>query len=256
MSTSPPHAGGAQHAVPHPPRTRAPRRLRRPQSPPRVGERIPEWHLLSPPQRTTEWTHLRAWVTWLTDRYELSIEERLPHCWAEHPGLVEELRALKTWREEIYSTDGPAGQAARYWHTEMRATITAALTWYAAGCRAGHRGAATTAATDIQLQRRWKNADPAAGIPPGLLAAYLTRGGRAITAEAMDRAIQRGHARPLATSMPTFATYQGHWWTQSPGGWLEITDAERNQHLAEAAHRLALADAAVAATRPPTDPTH
>ena len=63
---------------------------------------------------------LRAWVTWLHDRYELSVEDRLPRCWASHPGLIEELSALKAWREEIYASSQPSGQAARYWHAELR----------------------------------------------------------------------------------------------------------------------------------------
>ena len=78
---------------------------------------LAEWHELSPGELIAEWAGLRAWVTWLAGRYELSVEERLPRCWARHPGLVEELWALKAWREEIYASGTTGtGQAARYWH--------------------------------------------------------------------------------------------------------------------------------------------
>ena len=93
-------------------------------------------------------------MTWLHDRYELGVEERLPHCWAQHPGLIEELWALKAWREEIYDAARPSAQAARYWHAELRQTMHAAITFYAAGCRAGHRGADGLAADDTDLQRQ------------------------------------------------------------------------------------------------------
>src|ERR1700678_3838134 len=72
-----------------------------------------EWHDMSAGERYVTWAGLRAWVTWLHDRYELATEERLPRCWPLHPGLVEELQALRAWREEIYSGPQPSGQAAR-----------------------------------------------------------------------------------------------------------------------------------------------
>ena len=68
--------------------------------------------------------------------------------WARHPGLVEELWALRAWRLEVYSGGQPAGQAARYWHTELRQLVQAAVPMYAAGCRTGHRGASMLAADD------------------------------------------------------------------------------------------------------------
>src|SRR3954451_1713060 len=84
---------------------RRPGRARRPTRASGMGEnrnRLSEWHRMSPAERRSAWAALVDWVIWLHDRYELGIEERLPGCWAEHPGLIEELWALKTWREEIY----------------------------------------------------------------------------------------------------------------------------------------------------------
>src|SRR5262245_7521000 len=56
---------------------------------------LAEWHDMTPGELAVEWAELRAWVRWLSGRYELSVEERLPRCWMLHPGLVEELRALR-----------------------------------------------------------------------------------------------------------------------------------------------------------------
>ena len=124
-----------------------------------------EWHDKTPGEQAAAWAELRAWVAWLYDRYELSVEDRLPRCWARHPGLVEELGALKTWREEIYSGPQPSGQAARYWHAELRQVLHAATSQYALGCRTGHRGSVRLAAEDPALLREWEAAHPLAGVP-------------------------------------------------------------------------------------------
>ena len=63
---------------------------------------LAEWHDLTPGEQTATWASLRAWVTWLYDRYELAVEDRLPRCWASHPGLVEELAALKAWLRRLH----------------------------------------------------------------------------------------------------------------------------------------------------------
>jgi hypothetical protein len=121
------------HALRHGPRTGTtrPTRTGRRKPAPQI-RRLAEWHHMSPGERHVAWSQLRAWVTWLHDRYELGIDDRLPRCWPQHPGLVEELWALKAWREEIYEASQPSGQAARYWHTELRQVIHAATNFYAA----------------------------------------------------------------------------------------------------------------------------
>ncbi|SRR5581483_8975616 len=98
------------------------------QEPQPAARPLDEWHVMTPGAQLAAWAGLRAWVTWLHDRYELSADDRLPRCWAEHPGLIEELYALKVWREEIYAGPQPSGQAARYWHSELRQVIHAATT--------------------------------------------------------------------------------------------------------------------------------
>ena len=173
---------------------------------------VTEWHNMTPGEQAAAWAELRAWVTWLHDRYELSVEDRLPRCWARHPGLVEELCALKAWREEIYSGSQPSGQAARYWHAELRQVLHAAATQYALGCRTGHRGTVRLAAEDPALLQEWAAAHPLAGVPGIDLAAGAARRAGTLTptaavAEALDNgtAVRRPrhprHAlqrRPLA----------------------------------------------------------
>ena len=136
-----------------------------------------ERHNMTPGEEAAAWAELRAWVTWLYDRYELSVEDRLPRCWARHPGLIEELAALKAWRHEIYGSGQPSGQAARYWHAELRQVLHAAVTQYALGCRTGHRGAANVrlADQDPASLQEWAAAYPLAYVPGIDLAAGRAR---------------------------------------------------------------------------------
>jgi hypothetical protein len=187
---------------------------------------LAEWHDLTPGEQTATWASLRAWVTWLYDRYELAVEDRLPRCWASHPGLVEELAALKAWREEIYSSGQPSGQAARYWHSELRQVLHAAATQYALGCRTGHRGAATLAAADTELLDAWAAADPLAGIPgTDLTGGLARRAGRLVTPATIGAALDRGEAINLPGNRDT-VLYQGAWWTPVPLGWTEVQRPE------------------------------
>ena len=189
--------------------------------------RLAEWHQMSTGERHVAWSQLRAWVTWLYDRYELGIEDRLPRCWPQHPGLVEELGALKAWREEIYEASQPSGQAARYWHAELRQVLQAATTVYAAGCRTGHRGARSTAADDARLQQRWAAASPLAGISATCLNAsqQQNRPGHWLSQAVMAEALDNGSAQPLSTALPDHICWAGSWWRPSAGGWTRVTEA-------------------------------
>jgi len=197
------------------------------------------------------WSHLRTWVTWLHDRYELAVEDRLPRCWAQHPGLIEELWALKAWREEIYGADRPSGQAARYWHAELRQVIQAATTVYAAGCRTGHRAGRRLAADDSSLQQRWAAASPITGIPAATLAGgpQRNRPGQWLSPAAMAEALDDGTARALSTMLPDHICCAGAWWRPGAGGWTRITDAALITRLDSWATRMAAADAQAAQRR-------
>jgi hypothetical protein len=221
-----------------PPRQRGRTRPRRPAARPRDLERyLPDWDALDGQARDAAWDGLVAWVTWLHDRYELSVEERLPHCWADHPGLIEELSALRAWRLEIWNSPQPSGQAARYWHAEMRQTITAALTFYAAGCRAGHRDAQRAS---TELRRRW------AVVPCGLPGASGPGdGGRFLTGTAMTAHVRGGRATTLSETITGYLRHDQSWWEPASGGWQRITDPATAALLDHHAESMARADQAV-----------
>jgi len=193
-----------------------------------------EWHDMSAGERCVAWAGLRAWVTWLHDRYELATEERLPRCWPQHPGLVEELYALRTWREEIYSSTQPSGQAARYWHAELRTVLHAAATMYAAGCRAGHRTAPSPAAADPARQKQWASASPVTGIPGTEIASgqrnRQAEGGW-LSHPAMAAALDAGQARQPGPDLPDVLLSAGGWWIPVAACWLRVSDPGQGARL-------------------------
>jgi hypothetical protein len=99
---------------------------------------LPEWHQMTEPDYVLAWAQLREWTAWLASRYRLALEDRLPHCWPQHPELIEELWALRAWRAEAYGPEG-AGQSAVYWHQALVTFLTHVSVWWAGGCRAGHQ---------------------------------------------------------------------------------------------------------------------
>src|SRR5712691_3969019 len=184
-----------------------------------VPRPLAEWHDMTPGQQAVAWAGLRAWVAWLHDRYELSTEDRLPRCWPRHPGLVEELHALRAWREEIYTTGPPSAQSARYRHAELRQVLTAARTMYAAGCRTGHRGAPFLVADDPGLLEEWAGGYPLAGTPGLDIAAGRARHtGECMTAAVIAAALDAGLASPVP-SMRDYVLYAGTWWVPAASGW-------------------------------------
>ena len=188
---------------------------------------LAEWHDLTSGEQTAAWASLRAWVTWLYDRYELSVEDRLPRCWPSHPGLIEELTALKAWREEIYSSAQPSGQAARYWHAELRQVLHAAATQYALGCRTGHRSATALAADNPDLPGEWAAADPLAAVPGTDLAAGTARRAGSVTSTAaIGTALDNGTAIPVPGIRDTII-YEGRCLAPASSGWTEVPGPRR-----------------------------
>jgi hypothetical protein len=184
---------------------------------------LAEWHDLKSGELAVEWAELRAWVRWLSGRYELSVEERLPRCWVLHPGLVEELRALRAWREEIYASgQAGMGQAARYWHAELRTVIHAAATMYAAGCRTGHRGAAELASISRELRDQWGGAWPLAGIPAiDITAGQARRDGDGwASGQEVAAALDAGDAI-TPPGNPGVVTWDGACWAAASSGWVQ-----------------------------------
>jgi hypothetical protein len=201
---------------------------------------LPDWDTMPGATRRAAWDDLTHWVAWLHDRYELSVEERLPHCWAEHPGLVEELTALRAWRQEIWTSAQPSGQAARYWHVEMRLTIAAANTFYAAGCRAGHR---SSQPASPELTRRWAKTPPP-GSPGTAATASLSDDGH-LSGTAMAAHLTAGRAVTMSDTVTGYLRHDQSWWEPVPGGWQRITDQATASRLDHHAQVMARADEAV-----------
>jgi hypothetical protein len=213
--------------------------------------RLIEWHTLSPPERDAAWKELLGWVTWLHDRYELSIESRLPRCWSQHPGLIEELWALKVWREEIYNSRESSGQAARYWHAKLRQTMHAAATFYAAGCRSGHKPAAVDADANPELLDRWAAGNPLAGVPAALLldTANSVSDMELIPDEVMRNHIGAGRASFISETMRDAIKLDSSWWYVDPaypGKWRRNRESGFAELCERRAIKLAKADASVA----------
>lgn len=206
-----------------------------------------EWHALSSTQRKGVWIELVEWVVWLHDRYELATETRLPKCWHLHPGLIEELLALKVWREQIYAAETPSGQAARYWHNELRQVLQAAGSVYAKGCRSGHKPAGALVTADEALQAKWLGGDPLIGVPPTLIKAIDPIAGELVTMSdpEMRAMIDAGLTRPIGAQVGDFQHYEDHWWMQQQGGdrWQQITDPLFITELDASADRMKIADA-------------
>lgn len=213
---------------------------------------IREWHAMNSEERRVAWPQLVAWVTWLHDRYELSVETRLPRCWSQHPGLIEELWALKVWREEIYGAKGPSGQAARYWHNELRQLITGGVMFYARNCRSGHKSdGVVPAATSPEIQSAWSAGNPLAGVPADLLLVAkkesMSDSDLYLTAATMAAHLACGKATPMSRSVDTFVSYQQFWWKRTDDGWAKVTDVVTSQGLDFRQSHLAEADARVTA---------
>ncbi|WP_433117856.1 hypothetical protein [Micromonospora sp. CA-246542] len=205
---------------------------------------IREWHVLTLEEQAAEWTALVSWVTWIHDLYELSREERLPLCWPQHPGLVEELRSLKFWRDVIYtSRDSAAAHSPRSWHGELRQTLAAAGNFWAPTCRAGHTSAALLSEAHPDLAQRWQtHGPPLMASSPALGPA---RGLPDTIADAeMATALDQGEARPHSRNMPYYAHLAGAWWTRSSDGatWLRCTDPNHHAHLDDTSARMRAAD--------------
>lgn len=196
---------------------------------------LSEWHAMNEPEHVLAWEQLRAWVTWLTGRYRLTLEDRLPQCWPQHPELIEELWALRAWRAEAYGPEG-SGQSAVYWHQALVTFLTHVSSWWAGGCRAGH--AAPDTGLPHERINAWAQADPLAGIPQPLRPITSTVTDPAtepgvitmpdlnvLTAAQMQALTDAGLAHPQHQTIAAFTYYDGSWWAYASAG----TDSGGNE---------------------------
>ncbi|WP_020525230.1 hypothetical protein [Catelliglobosispora koreensis] len=217
---------------------------------------IREWHAMTRDEQATEWQALVEWVIWIHDLYELSREERLPLCWPNHPGLVEELRALKAWRQVIYTApeNATAGHTARSWHGELRQTIAACAGFWAPSCRSGHTDAALLTDLPGEHPRAWLETGPplmASAPAPTTAPSATAEGGLGMSASAMAAALEAGRAVVHSSSLPIYAQLDGTWWTRTPDDtWLPCTDPQHQAHLDSTAAAMRAADTQLDELRP------
>jgi hypothetical protein len=210
---------------------------------------IREWHAMAPYEQAAEWKELVEWVVWIHDLYELSREERLPLCWVQHPGLVEELRSLKAWRTIIYNSPDSAAAAhtARSWHGELRQTIAAAATFWAPSCRAGHTDAKMLDAP--HLVQSWLGAGaPVIASSPVSPIPLSGVGVSGVLSDAqMAAALESGTATVHSRSTPYYAQLDTAWWTRSSDGatWLPCVDPGHQAELDASAARMRAAEGAL-----------
>jgi hypothetical protein len=62
-----------------------------------------------------------------------------------------------------------------------------------------------------------------------------------ITHREMHLAVGNERARPLCDDIPELRRYLGHWWIDSPDGWLRVTDTHIARELDQIAIRLDIA---------------
>lgn len=92
------------------------------------------WPTLSADETDDALAELEDWIDWLRDRYHLD-HRHLPHCWALHSELIEELSALHTAWQQSYAPDAD-GSAPLRWHDAFDAGRQRLLDWVArTGCR-------------------------------------------------------------------------------------------------------------------------
>lgn len=213
--------------------------------------RSAEWHHQAPADRTLRWNALVDWVAWLSDRYELSRGERLPHCWYRHPGLIEELEGLKTWREQVYSDPEHTGRDIRAWHIELHHVLALADSFYARGCKAGHKEPDRTTESEEGQIDQWRAGDPMArtnttarrqGAPHADSGTYTSD-------PTMHAALVNGSAQPLAPGREQVVRYRGGFWVKDTEGYRRVTRPQTIRELNQAAVNLADAARNVALIR-------
>jgi len=94
------------------------------------------WNGLTQEQAAARWRTFCAWVAWLTRTYEW--EATWPECWAQHPGLVEELLALHAAHTAAYWSTEVAADTVQ-WHDALWRFHGRLVDTVARQCSAGHR---------------------------------------------------------------------------------------------------------------------
>lgn len=118
-----------------------------------LGGFIVNWRDLDDNQAHTEWVGLRAWVEWLTVRYELPVS-MVPNCWWRHGSLVEELSALYAAHQAAFDeTDGGLGPLN--WHERFSTALPRLTRAYGGGCSNEHDSLRPRSWSNVTDEEEW-----------------------------------------------------------------------------------------------------
>jgi len=97
------------------------------------------WRYLDDSNTAEELDRLKAWVDWVTSRYNLD-HKVVPPCWAAHGAVVEELSALRTLWEACFQEDAAASDPVAF-HRDLTLALRRLREWTSLlGCtRTVHR---------------------------------------------------------------------------------------------------------------------
>jgi hypothetical protein len=86
-----------------------------------------DWEVLEVEAFDEKLRQLARWVDWFVDRYHLA--RKVPTCWYLHPNLLDELKALWYYHQQVYcplvrlatpegrgEPEPPGVMASEYWH--------------------------------------------------------------------------------------------------------------------------------------------
>jgi len=118
-----------------------------------IGGVVVNWRTLAEEDEAEVWAKLRAFVEWLSVRYDIP-HSIIPNCWYQHPALVEELSALHTAHTASFDISD-AGLGPISWHERFAAALPRISKAYGGGCSRGHDGLQPRAFDDPIEHDRW-----------------------------------------------------------------------------------------------------
>lgn len=204
------------------------------------------WADLEPHEARRTWRRLAGWVGWLRSRYPLA--QRIPPCWWRHPELVEELTALwQAWMDSYVVKGAPLGAGAD-WHGRVLPELLRRMGngGWNIPCESEHRpvvqglyderGVDDTEAFQAHLSRIRGDNDTESE-------------GTQMDDAQLQALINTGEAVRLGDLPGSPVVLDNEYWRPvDTGGWEIVRDPELIAYLADARHRLEMADAAIAAT--------
>lgn len=108
---------------------------------------------LPPDELETEMAALREWVSRLVRTYELEVI--FPSCWSQHPGIVQELRALAEWHRAVFDELANDPRALTTWHEALGRFQSRALPVVVNRCVTRHHERGDAQRAESARARSW-----------------------------------------------------------------------------------------------------